>query len=265
MAKDDNQQVKSKRDSMSERLAAKYPDMDFGDDEVMFGRISDDYDDYDNQLSGYQEREKKFADMFSADPRSAHFLTNWRDGGDPVVELVRMYGTDIKERLEDPEWQEQLAAANKEYVERVAKEKELEEQYQQNLVDTKAALDDFQQKNGLSDDQIDEVMGMLLTIATDAVVGKFSESSMDLALKALNYDGAVEEANMEGEVRGRNAKIDERLRTRKAGDGTAALNGRNGASGNRMPQPSLGALDNFANGDDIWTRGGERRTKYSNQ
>lgn len=265
MAKDDNQLVKSKRESMSERLSSKYPDMDFSDDEVMFGRISDDYDDYDSQLSGYKEREQKFADMFSADPRSAYFLNNWREGGDPTVELVRMFGTDIKDRLEDPEWQDKFAEANKEYVERVAKEKELEEQYQQNLVDTKAALDEFQQKNGLSDDQVDEVMAMLVSIATDAVVGKFSESSMDLALKALNYDGAVEEANLEGEVRGRNAKIDERLRTRKSGDGTAALNGRNGSSGNREPQPSLGALDNFANGDDIWTRGGEKRVKYSNQ
>jgi hypothetical protein len=263
MAKDDIQQVKSKRESMSERLAAKYPDLDFADDEVMFGRISDDYDDYDSQLGGYKEREQKFADMFSSDPRSAHFLTNWREGGDPVVELVRMFGTDIKERLEDPEWQEQLAAANKEYVERVAKEKELEEQYQQNLVDTKAALDKFQADRGLSDDEVDEVMGMLQTIATDAVVGKFTEESMDLALKALNHDGDVEVANQEGEVRGRNAKIDERLRTRKAGDGTVALNGANGNAGNRQPQPSLGALDNFASGDDIWTRGGEKRTKYN--
>ena len=263
MAKEDNQAVKSKRDSLSERLAAKYPEMDFGDEEVLFGRISDDYDDYDSQLSGYKEREQKFADMFSADPRSAYFLNNWREGGDPTVELVRMFGTDIKDRLEDPEWQDKFAEANKEYVERVAKEKELEEQYQQNLVDTKATLDEFQQKNGLSDDQVDEVMAMLVQIATDAVVGKFSESSMDLALKALNYDGAVEEANLEGEVRGRNAKIDEQLRTRKAGDGTAGLNGRNGSAGERKPQPNLGALDNFADGGDIWTRGGEKRVKYN--
>lgn len=263
MAKEDNQAVKSQRDSLSERLAAKYPEMDFGDEEVLFGRISDDYDDYDSQLSGYKEREQKFADMFSADPRSAYFLNNWREGGDPTVELVRMFGTDIKDRLEDPEWQDKFAEANKEYVERVAKEKELEEQYQQNLVDTKATLDEFQQKNSLSNYQVDEVMAMLVQIATDAVVGKFSESSMDLALKALNYDGAVEEANLEGEVRGRNAKIDEQLRTRKAGDGTAGLNGRNGSAGERKPQPNLGALDNFANGEDIWSRGGERRVKYN--
>lgn len=263
MAKEDNQAVKSKRDSLSERLKSKYPDMDFTDDEVMFGRISDDYDDYDSQLSSYKDREKTFADMFSADPRSAYFLNNWREGGDPAVELIRMFGTDIKERLDDPEWQDKFAEANKEYVERVAKEKELEDQYQQNIVATKATLDEFQEKNGLSDDQVDEVMSMLVQIATDAVVGKFSESSMDLALKALNYDGAVEEANMEGEVRGRNAKIDERLRTRKAGDGTAGLNGRNGSAGERKPQPNLGALDNFADGGDIWTRGGEKRVKYN--
>jgi hypothetical protein len=263
MAIADNQQVKSRRESFSERLKSKYPDMDFADEEVMFGRINDDYDDYDSQISTYKDREKKMADMFSADPRSAHFLVNWREGGDPVVELVRMFGTDIKERLEDPEWQAQIAEANKDFVERVAKEKALEEEYQKNLVETKDALDRFQEKNGLSDDEVDEVMGMLQKVLTDGVMGKFSEQSMEFALKALNHDNDVEVATQEGEVRGRNAKIDEKLRTRKAGDGTAPLNGGNNDAGNRRPQPSLGALDNFANGDDIWSRGGEKRTKYN--
>ena len=265
MAKDDNQAVKSKRESMSERLAAKYPDMDFADDEVMFGRISDDYDDYDSQLDGYKEREGKLATMFSSDPRSAHFLTSWSEGGDPVVEFVRRFGSDIKERLEDPEWVEELAAANKDFVERVAKEKELEEMYQNNIEESKKVMAEFQEENGLTDDQLDEVMDFLNRIYTDALVGKYDKESMEMALNAINYDMDVEEAGAEGEVRGKNAKINERLRTRKAGDGTAALNGANGSAVDRRPQPSLGALDNFANGDDIWTRGGEKRTKYSNQ
>lgn len=265
MAKDDNQAVKSKRESMSERLAAKYPDMDFADDEVMFGRISDDYDDYDSQLDGYKEREGKLAAMFSSDPRSAHFLTSWAEGGDPVVEFMRKFGPDIKERLEDPEWQEELAAANKDFVERVAQEKELEEMYQKNIEESKNVMAEFQEENGLTDDQLDEVMDFLNRIYTDALVGKYDKESMEMALDAINYDMDVEEAGAEGEVRGKNAKINEQLRTRKAGDGTAALNGANGSAGNRQPQPSLGALDNFASGDDIWTRGGEKRVRYSNQ
>ena len=264
MAKEDIQQVKSKRDSMSERLKSKYPDMDFSDDEVMFGRISDDYDDYDNQLNGYKEREGKLAGMFSSDPRSAHFLTSWSEGNDPVVEFVRRFGSDIKERLEDPAWVEELAAANKDFVERVAKEKELEEMYQKNIENTKEVMAEFQEENGLSDDELDEVMDFLNRIYTDALIGKYDKGSMEMALNALNHDMDVEEAAAEAEVKGRNAKIDEKLRTRQAGDGTVALNGKNNAAGSPRNQAQLGVLGNYDDGyDTIWERGGEKRTKYN--
>ena len=70
--------------------------------------------------------------MMSADPRSAQYLTDWANGEDPVVGLVRNFGAEIKDVLEDPEMQDKLAEANKEYVERVAKNKALEEEYSNN-------------------------------------------------------------------------------------------------------------------------------------
>lgn len=264
MAKEDSQQVKSKRDAMSERLSSKYPDMDFSDEEVMFGRISDDYDDYDGQIANYKKNEEDLVNMMNIDPRSAYFLDNMKKGNDPVVEFVRMFGTDIKDRLEDPEWQEKLAEANKDFVERVAKEKELEEQYNANLESTKENLRQFQEAHGLSDDELDEVFGILAGIVGDGIVGKFSTESMELAMKAINHDVDVEEAAAEAEVKGRNAKIDEKLRTRQAGDGTAALNGKNGSAGVPNNRPQLGALDNYGEGlQNIWERGGEKRTRYN--
>jgi len=65
-------QVKSRRDQLGERLKKKYPDREYADDEALFGQINDDYDEYDNQLNGYKERESKLTDMFTRDPRSAN-------------------------------------------------------------------------------------------------------------------------------------------------------------------------------------------------
>lgn len=227
MAEPNNQEVKSKRDGMLERLKGRYPDKEFADDEAMYGQISDDYDDYDNQLNTYRDHEEKLANMFNSDPRSAQFLSNWQHGEDPAVALMRMYGEEIRERLDDPEYQEQLAAANKEYVERVAKSQELEEQYKTNIEETKAAVDQFQQENGLSDEQVDEAMEFLQGIFQDAIVGKFSRESMEMALKAINHDEDVATADADAEVRGRNAKIEERLRKRNDSDGIASLAGSN--------------------------------------
>ena len=169
MEKVENSQVKSKRDQFKERMKGKYPDRDFDDDEVFFGQINDDYDDYDKQLSGYKERESKFSDMFSSDPRSAKFLMNWK------------------------------------------------------------VISDYQQKNGLSDEQVDGAMEFLIGITRDAVMGKFTAETIGMAMKALNYDTAVEEANHEGEVRGKNTKIEEKLRKRQKGDGIPNLNSGKGS------------------------------------
>lgn len=248
----------SKRDAMSARLRKKYPDQEFGDDEALFGRINDDYDDYDKQLGEYQQREQSFVDMFNSDPKSAHFVNNWRNGSTPEVELMRQFGDAFKEALDDPDKLDELEAAHKEYLDRVAKSKELEAQYDQNIGASIETLDKFQADNGLSDEQTDQVMEFLNGIFNDAIVGKYSRESMDMALKAINHDEDVATADADAEVRGRNAKINEQLRKRNAGDGTAPLNGRN----NRVEKPAgpdLGALNRFDGNDDIFSRGGEKR------
>ena len=228
MENTDNQQVMSKRDAALERLRKRHPDTEYADDEAIFGQISDDYDDYDKELSSYKANEEALGDMMSRDPRSAHFLSNWRDGADPVVELVRQFGTDIKDAIDDPERLEQIAEANKEFVERVAKEKELADTYESNLEESLQALDTFQSERGLSDDEVDDIMEYLVTIVKDGVMGRFTSESFDMAQKALNHDVDVEQADMEGEVRGRNAKIDEKLRKSSKGDGVPMLAGKNG-------------------------------------
>lgn len=263
------QSVTPKRDNFKLRLGKKHADKQFDDDEAIFGQINEDYDEYDNQLSErdkqleeYKGREKAFSDMFSADPRSAAFLQAWKDGEDPAMALVRKFGPELEDILHDESKQEAIAAANKEYAERVAKEKEYEEEYQKNLqqsLDNIAAIE----KNGTSSEDIDAAFGLLLGIVRDGLVGKFSPESIEMALKAINHDADVENAGNDGEVRGRNAKIDEKLRKSKKGDGTAPLGGKNGNPGKEEPKRDYGALGRYGEGNStIWERGGEKRTKY---
>ncbi len=257
-----NQKVKSKRDSAIERLKTRYPDKSFDDDEAVFGQISDDYDELDRQVGEYKDRERQLGDMFASDPRSANFLANWRNGEDPVIGLVRMFGTDIKDALEDPDRQEEIAAANKEFVDRLAKDKEAEEEFQSNLKASLTTLEEFQTEKGLDDEGLDEVMEFLAGIVTDGITGKFSKETLEMGLKAVRHDSDVETAGEEGEVRGKNAKISERLRKRSEGDGTPSLTGKNGNAAPNRPTPALGALDNYDDGyDTIWERGGEKRKK----
>lgn len=255
-----NTEVKSNRDRYVERLKTKYPDKEFADDEALFGQINDDYDGYDKELSDYKEREKTLSDMFASNPRSAAFLTEWRKGEDPVVALVRKFGDDFKAALEDPEKQEALAAANKEFAERIAQEKEYEGEYQKNLNETLSTLETMQQEEGLSDEDIDSAMDFLVGIVRDGIMGKFTRESVAMALKAIRHDSDVEQANLEGEVRGRNTKIEEKLRKGSKNDGTANLGSKNGGGkGGSREMPDLGAIDQNYGTQNIWERGGEKR------
>lgn len=257
----ENEEVKSKRQLLTERMQSRYPDMDFSDDEALFGRISDDFNENDERLAGFEEREGKLAEMFAADPRSARLMTEWRNGDDPAVALVRLFGEDIAEARNDPERQEAMKEANREYMERVAKEKEYQEQYETNLEETLKIIEEKKAADGLSDEQIDQAMGWLMAVVKDAVLGKFSAETIDMAIKAQNYELEVENARQEGEVLGRNAKIEEQLRKPKKGDGTAQLDGKNGGTPRPAARPDFGAIDRFSSSSDIWSRGGEKRRR----
>lgn len=257
----DKEEVKSKRELALERLQSKYPDEQFDDDEQLFGRINDEYDEYDSRLAGYEEREGKFSDMFTSDPRSARLMMGWKDGDDPAVALIRLYGDDIKDALDDPEKQEAIAEANKEYMERVAKERQYEEEYSANLVESLTLLEKAQQERGLSDEQIDDAMAWFIGVAKDAMMGKFSPETIEMIIKAQNYDNDVAQAGEEGEVRGKNAKVTETLRKPTRGDGTAQLDGKNGGGRRKPAMPDMGAIDRYADGNmNIFERGGEKRT-----
>lgn len=229
--------TKSRRDKFGERLKKKYPDREYADDEELFGQIDDDYADYDNQINQYKEREQKFADMFTSDPRSAHFVNNWREGADPTVEFVRQFGKEMLEAANDPELLDKLAEANKDYVERVAKSKELEEEYKQNFAESCKVFDKIQQERGLSDEMLDEAYEVVKRITNEAILGKFTEETMLMALNAINHDADVANARNEGTIAGRNTKIEEKLRKPKTGDGTPNLAGSNNAPTSQKRRP----------------------------
>lgn len=229
----DNEQFKTKREAQIERLRNKYPDKKFEDDDEIYGQIYDDYDQYDRELGEYRDREKTLSDMFSADPRSAQFLSDMHKGEDPVLGLVRNFGVEIKDVLDNPEMQDKIAEANREYVERVAKSKELDEEYERNMAVTLETLRRYQQEHGMTDEQIDAVIDALLRIVRDGVMGKFDVDTLDMMVKAIDHDADVDIAAEEGRIAGRNDKIVESLRKSNMGDGVSPLGGKNGSPSQR--------------------------------
>ena len=255
-----NTEVKSNRDRYMERLKTKYPDKEFADDEALFGQTNDDYDSYDNELSGYRERKKLSRTYLQATRAVPLFLPT----GERAKTLSSVWcvnsGMISRPHLKTPKSREALAAANKEFAERIAQEKEYEGEYQKNLNETLTTLETMQQDEGLSDEDIDSAMDFLVGIVRDGIMGKFTRESVAMALKAIRHDSDVEQADREGEVRGRNTKIEEKLRKGSKNDGTANLGSKNGGGkGGSREMPDLGVIDQNYGTQNIWERGGEKR------
>lgn len=229
----ETKQVKSKQDLLKERLHSKYPDKDFSNDEDFYGQISDDFDDNDKRLEEYKGREKAFSDMFTSDPRSAAFITDWRNGVDPVISMVKRFGPELMASLDDPKMQEQLAEANKEYTEKLIASKDFDKRAEKNLNETLETLDKLVDDGLLDDDKIDDILDFFYRIVHDGVENKITRETILALAKALNYDTAVQDADRAGEVRGRNAKITEQLRKPTKGDQLPVLDGANGGEGTK--------------------------------
>lgn len=249
---------KTKRDAFAERMRAKHPDKDFGDDEALFSQIGDDYDAYERDAASYRKNEEELMNLFSADPRAASFLTDWRAGQDPSVALMRRFGPELRDALDDPDKVEALAEANAEYLERIAKNKELEAEYEENLRVSLEHLDKAVADGGLTDEEIDTAMDKLKQVSMDFMVGKISPETIDLFLKSENYDKDVETARHEGEINGKVAQVEEKLRKPGHSNLPPTLGG--GSVKPQAPRKSMGALDRY--GDDrrdIWA--GAKRTR----
>ena len=222
--------VKSKREMFVERLRKKYPEKEYADDEAMFSQAYDDYDDYDNRIGQYEERERKMTDLLANNPSAAQFISDMASGKDPWSATIDRLGIDgITDLVNDPKKQEEYAAANKKYVERLAKERSLEEEYKKNISESIALIDKIQTERGIPDETMDAAMDLVMRMASEAIVGKFTAETVDMALNAVKYAGDIENARSEGVIAGKNAKIEERLRKPTEGDGQPSLSGSNNA------------------------------------
>lgn len=248
------QTTKTKKDLALERLKTRHPDTDYADDEAIYGAINNDYDEDQKALKEYKANEKAMSDMMTADPRSATFLLSMKNGKNPFVEMVRNFGDDMIDYLSDPESADEVAAAQEEYLKKVADGKKLQEEYDKNMEESLKVFAQMDKEFG--EETTNELVGKLMIVANDVIRGKFTKETLDMFRMAQNHDKDVAEAAHEGEVRGKNSKHMKNLELRKKGDGTADLDSANAEAPKNDNQPDLGALGRIARKGNIWERGG---------
>ena len=88
-------------------------------------------------------------------------------------------------------------------------------------------------------DEWQEAFGLLFAMVSDLAEGVISPASAETLLRAVSFDRAVETARREGEIAGRNVRIEEQLRSPIAGDGLPSLQGSRSATPRRRRSDSI--------------------------
>ena len=238
------------RDKFNARMKTKYPDREFADDEELFGQIDSDYETADGNANTINALNEMLAD----DPRSATFITNWREKGDPLLALIEEYGEDLVAGMLEEGKKEEIAKANQKYLQRIADNKKLDDLIVNNQEESQAIVD--AKKAEVGEETVEKAMDFIKETYINCLTGKVTSEMLDMAIQSVNYDKDVAQAQAEGEVKGRNEQIGQKVRKARQGDGVPNIGGGSAA---QMPKPkkSMGALDKYGDGGptSIWDRG----------
>lgn len=237
------------------RLSEAYPDLDLDDEEGLYGAWNDEAsaaEEDRKKLKDFEDSDAQISEALAADPRNAGFLTELLKGsnGQPLEYLIDNYGDDFVELLNDPdndEFRKRLAEKHSADIEKAAKQAERDKEAEANIEPSLNALDAVAEEMGISDEEKAEVFKSFIELCQDLMVNKVSEDVWRMLVRGYTYEADVEQAGIEGETRGRNSRIREKLATER-NTPSSMINSSSTPTAPARPQVKLGgALDEPTN------------------
>ena len=215
MKQTENQAVRSSRERMKERYSKKYPNRNFNDENAQ-NAIDDlaweDIEGMESRLGEYESHSKKLTELFRGNPKAGQMFIHMANGGNPIQYFIENFGDEFIDAMDSEEGKKAFVESHDKWLNKLADSKRLDEEAEKNFAESIKSLQKFQEEKGLSDEEAIAVFERVHKIGTDMVLGIYSPESFLMAYNAMNYDGAVERARAEGEVAGKNAKVEEKLR-----------------------------------------------------
>ena len=210
--------VANSRQAFMERIKTRHPELDENDEEGFYSAVNADYDEDEEGrevLKKYREEDSRLRDIFANDPRMANIFLGMSRGENVLEYLLDNFGQDFLDAINDPEndeARERIAQKQREWLERQSQSRELEKKAADNLDKALDAFEAVAAEMGADETAQEEAFKRFIDFQKRAIINDIDEEMWKLFFKGVNYDSDVEQAGLEGEVRGRNARIRERLR-----------------------------------------------------
>lgn len=211
--------VTSSRQAFVDRIKSRHPELDDSDEEGFYSAVNADYDADDEgreELKKYREDDEKLREIFQNDPRMANIFLGMARGENVLEYILDNFGPDILEYINDPdneEIRERIAEKQQQWLDRQASAKDLEKQANENLDKALDAFDAVAEEVGADENTKEEAFRRFVEFQQRSIVNDIDEDMWRLFFNGVTYESDVEQAGIEGETRGRNSKIRERLRS----------------------------------------------------
>ena len=126
---------------------------------------------------------------------------------------------------------------------------------------TETACNALNSHEGINEGEAARIGKFLHSVISDIQSGIISKNTIETLLLAIRHDADVESALREGEVKGRNAKIDEWKEQRRGMANVHQLGNASSALHAHVSPARIGGLS-AADRQTIWERGNEKRVRY---
>lgn len=217
----ENQKVLSSREKMKDRYSKRYPDRDFNaenEQNAIDDLAWEDIEGMESMLGEYETNSKRLVDLFSENPKAGQMFMHMAGGGNPIQYFIENFGDEFIDAMNSEEGKQAFLESHDKWLKKMSDSKKLDEERDANYAKSIEALQAFRDEKGLTDEQAIDVFKRLNQVGEEMVMGIYTPESFQMAYNAMNYDKDVQSAREEGEVNGRNSRIEERLRKGKRPD-----------------------------------------------
>lgn len=234
---------KTNKELFGHRLAQDFPDLD---EEEQYGNHLKRLDEVDRVGKAHAELQKKLTE----NPKAALMLGDIMDGKHPAVAVKRYFDPEELEVNEDDENYESLLTAERERIADAEGRKQLQEEYQQNLLNSQDDVEKFCKEKGLSEEEFEDFIETIVGLVNDLLSGNLNTDLLKILWNGRNYESDMTDAEERGSIRERNKKHEAEMLKLK-GDGLPNI--KTSSTEVKKPQQPVRQNSRYDRGD-IWGR-----------
>ena len=162
----------------------------------------------EESLSGYKDADQKILDILDDYPELYAVVQDLIDGKPNEVALAANIDLEDITPLPDEEMYAQYEEAGKARKERKAKVETLRREFDTNMEASRETIKEYFEEKGLEGDTADDYAAFIDSHIAEYNRGIVTKEFLDLFYKARNYAKDVIEAEEQGAIKGKNAKVD---------------------------------------------------------